>query len=112
MATRDFANVVQLVPDDASRLAILVEELITNLYEHGGLGDENVLSLRIHVTDAEIDLLLTDPGRSFDPLAVPKAIPSRGGGAGLKLARAWAERIDYQSSEGINRFRLVLPRSA
>ena len=53
----------------------------------------------------------TDPGKPFDPESEmrDREIPARGGGAGLKLVRAWASQIDYQTSEGLNRLSVRLP---
>ena len=103
--TRRYAEDAGIEPSDVTRLAIIVEELVTNLYEHGGLGAEDVFTLEMSCAGPEIDLVLVDPGRPFDPRTAPPAgtVPPRGGGAGLKLVRAWASEVDYRTSEGLNR---------
>ena len=95
-------------------MAIVVEELVTNLYEHGGLGANDVFELELSATDDAICLLLLAPGDEFDPGGAQPdtAVPERGGGAGLKLVRAWADRIDYQREDGRNRLAVLLPRRA
>lgn len=113
LATRAFADGAGVHPEGAARLAIVVEELVTNLYDHGGLRAEDAFSLELQFTGDSIDVVVTDPGKPFDPPAPDPdgAIPSRGGGAGLKLTRAWADRMDYQTKGGLNRLHLTLPLS-
>lgn len=112
LAARDFAGTGRIDQADAVRLAIIIEELVTNLYDHGGLSAEDVFELELRATDADIRLVLVDPGRPFDPArAVPDRSTSRGGGAGLKLIQAWAAHIDYRSTGGRNRLELLLPVS-
>ncbi|HEX4801112.1 MAG TPA: ATP-binding protein [Sphingomicrobium sp.] len=113
LAARNFAEAIALAEVDASRLAIVVEELVTNLYDHGGLGDDAMFTIDLSATDAEVVMILTDPGKPFDPASAKVDAPtrSRGGGAGLKLLRAWASYTHYQTVEGRNRLRLSLPRT-
>ena len=110
-AVRDFARDAEINEDDASRLAIVVEELVTNLYDHGGLNAEDVFDMELSTSDTEINLVLVDRGRPFDPRLVRNAdaIPSRGGGAGLKLVCAWASHIDYRTLGTYNRLSVLLP---
>ena len=112
VAARQFAESAEIDERDASRLAVVVEELVINLYEHGGLATEDQFELELSVTDDAISLLLLAPGDEFDPGRAQQdsGIPERGGGAGLKLVRAWAERIDYQRKDGRNRLAVLLPR--
>lgn len=97
-----------------SRLAIIVEELVTNLYDHAGLAPNDIFELELSATDANISLIITDPGTAFDPKIAPGAeeTPARGGGAGLRLLREWASRMDYETSTTHNRLAVLLPRSA
>ena len=110
-AARRFAAGAGIDPDDASRLAIIVEELVTNLYDHGGLSSEATFDLELSLEDAEIFLAITDPATPFDPRSadIDGGLPARGGGAGLKLVRAWATAIDYSREAGLNRLTLRLP---
>lgn len=97
---------------EASRLAIVVEELVTNLYDHGGLNDDAVFTIEFSLTTSDLGLVLVDPGKPFDPLSAKfdRPVPPRGGGAGLNLVREWASQMDYESTAGSNRLRLRLPR--
>ena len=96
-----------------SRLAIIVEELVTNLYDHAGLTPNDIFEFELSATDANISLIIIDRGTAFDPKVSPLAeeIPARGGGAGLRLLRQWASRTDYESCATHNRLLVLLPRS-
>ena len=111
LTARSFADSAGIDEADRSRLAVLVEELVTNLYDHGGLGVEDVFDIELSSTGTDINLVVIDPGQPFDPRVAGDgdAIPSRGGGAGLKLVRAWASHIDYRTADGRNRLAVVLP---
>ena len=107
---RLFADRNGIPEDAATKLAIVVEELVTNLYEHGGLADSDLIDIELTVEAASIRLAITDHARPFDPRsAVQGHVPSRGGNAGLALVRNWASAIDYRSSGGTNRLTLALP---
>jgi anti-sigma regulatory factor (Ser/Thr protein kinase) len=112
LAARNFGERTGIDEGDRTRLAIVVEELVTNLFDYGGLTDEDVFEIEFSAADARITLVLIDPGRAFDPRFVPDddAIPSRGAGAGLKLVRTWASDIDYQCVGSRNRLAVILPR--
>ena len=99
-------------PDEVAKLAIIVEELVMNLYEHGRVRAQDVVTLEMSSTDEAVDLVLVDPGFPFDALAAPlsRETPARGGGAGLELIRAWASTTNYESGAGLNRLSLRLSR--
>lgn len=111
-AARAFAASASLAETDAAHLSIIVEELVTNLYDHGGLGADDVVELALAQTDSGVGLTLTDSGRRFDPsiAQTDTPTPDRGGGAGLKLLRSWADKIEYRSVGGRNCLTLQLPR--
>ncbi|KKC25326.1 ATP-binding protein [Sphingomonas sp. SRS2] len=100
--------------DRAARLAIIVEELVFNLADHGGLDAQGEVELVLTHEGPAIAILLSDNGAAFDPRGAPseEAIPERGGGAGLDLVRAWAEILDYRSDGGWNRLGLRMPLTA
>ena len=111
-AARRFAADAGLDATEASHLAIVVEELVTNFYEHSGVGVDATIAVELLVADGELVLTLVDTGPPFDPrsLTLSNQVPERGGGAGLKLVRSWASAIDYQQREGSNRLTVRLPR--
>lgn len=108
---RGFAERRQLSADVADRLAIIVEEWLMNVVEHGRAAPAGQIVLRLDQMGAKLRLSVSDPGVAFDPrLAVfdgPNA--DRGGGAGLALIAAWSRIASYRRSGGRNRLVLELP---
>lgn len=94
----------------AARLAILVEELVYNLVEHGDVGEDGLIELVLTHDDGAVGISLSDSGVPFDPRGAQSgaAVPERGGGAGIDLVRAWADIVDYESNRGRNRLRLKM----
>jgi len=99
---------MRLAPADHSRLAIMIEELLANLFEHGRTGPESVIVLRLARHPDHVQLVLEDGGPAFDPAGADPdtPIPDRGGGAGLALVRAWAAQLSYDSGAELNRLEL------
>lgn len=93
---------------DRNRLAILIEELLANQFEHAQLDASATLALRLERHPEHVLLVLEDSGMPFDPRAASAdaPIPERGGGAGLALVRAWAESLTYASKSDVNRLEL------
>jgi anti-sigma regulatory factor (Ser/Thr protein kinase) len=110
-AARAFGEGLQLAADEQARLCLVVEELIANLYDHGGLPDQDQVELTLANEDDGIRVIIVDPGVPFDPRSVPPnyIMPERGGGAGLNIVRSWARFVDYQVTPGGNRLELILP---
>lgn len=94
----------------AARLAILVEELVFNLVEHGGIGADGDIELTLTRDDRGLAIILSDTGEPFDPRLAEsdEAIPDRGGGVGIDLIKAWSDIVDYRSQDGRNRLELRL----
>jgi serine/threonine-protein kinase RsbW len=94
-----------------ARIAIIVEELVANIVEHGGAPIDVPISLIFERSGAEIILTLSDGGVAFDasapvePLELP---PERGGGAGLALVQSWASAMSYSRTDGRNILKLVI----
>ena len=108
---RSFAERAGIDGPEASRLAIVVEELVTNLYDHGGLTNDDEFSIELVLNRVDVSVTVTDPGRPFDARRVgdDAELPERGGGAGLRLVRSWASTIDYRRIDGRNRLVVWLP---
>ena len=113
LAARDFGVGAAMDDSDVARLAIVVEELVTNLYDHGGLKFDDMFTIELSITGDAVSLVIVDPGKPFDPSLhqLDRTIPSRGGGAGLKLVRTWATSVEYGMQGGLNRLSVRLPRS-
>jgi serine/threonine-protein kinase RsbW len=109
-STRHYGLELDLAARDLARLCIVVEELITNLCEHGVCETEREIKLELVRHPSGLHLVFLDNGAPFDPRTASAAddMPQRGGGAGLRLVRAWAEIIHYESSDAGNRLELML----
>ena len=108
-ATRRFANGEALPADDAARLCVIVEELVTNLLEHGA--SRAPIGLALERSATAVRIVIDDGCQPFDPRSADDAtvVPARGGGAGLRLVRAWAEILGYDRVAGRNRLELLFP---
>jgi serine/threonine-protein kinase RsbW len=109
-AAREFGDAHALTKEQSARLCIVIEELFTNLRDHGGLADEAIVELGIERQPGGIRINLLDPGKPFDPQTSPpnRERPDRGGGVGIEIIRAWAKFIDYQLTPEGNRLELLL----
>ena len=110
-AARDFSDVQLLNDDELARLCIVVEELVANLYDHGGLTEADIVELGLARDPAGIRVSISDPGAPFDPWAVLLGAerPDRGGGVGIEIVRSWAEFISYHTAIEGNRLEFLLP---
>jgi len=108
---RTFGEAQQLSEDDLARFCIIIEELIANLYDHGGLTEEDKVGLTLSREPDGIRIIIADPGKPFDPrsAAPRRERPERGGGAGIDIIRAWAQVVDYAVNRDGNRLELKLP---
>ena len=114
VAVLEFAGRAAYDAAMARRLAIVAEELLVNLLEHGIAaveGGDLEITLRLDQTDEALVLALEDDGLAFDPRDVaPVDMPNaeRGGGVGLALVKAFATIEDYASEAGCNRLTLTM----
>jgi anti-sigma regulatory factor (Ser/Thr protein kinase) len=108
---RAFGESQWLDDDELARLCVVVEELVANLYDHGGLTDEDEVMLDLAVEPDGIRVTIADPGTAFDPWRAPRRAESaeRGGGVGIDIVRAWASYISYNPSPTGNRLEFLLP---
>ncbi|WP_373487089.1 ATP-binding protein [Blastomonas sp.] len=100
-----FSQRNDLAASVAARLAILIEEAVTNIYEHGAAGADMSGDLSLSGDDQTIDIVISDSGTAFDPRSSGEIdLPNmeRGGGVGLAMIRAWAEIVDYRRDQGMN----------
>lgn len=111
-AARLFGKAHRLTDDECARFCVVVEELIANLHDHGGLTDKDKVELTLANEPAGVRIVIADRATPFDPRsALPQTRrPERGGGAGIDLVRAWAQFVDYSVTADGNRLELLLPR--
>jgi serine/threonine-protein kinase RsbW len=97
----------------ATHLAL--EEILSNVIRHGYAdAGRHEISVRLGLEDGQVDLLVEDDGREFDPLPAPEVdlgVPleeRRVGGLGIHLLRKMASEIRYLRAEGRNRLRVLI----
>jgi serine/threonine-protein kinase RsbW len=95
----------------AGRLAVVVEEWVANVVEHGGPQGVARIVLRLRLIDRVVLVSISDAGRPFDPRAAVFAMPNpdRGGGVGLALIAGLCHVASYARRAGRNRLVLELP---
>jgi anti-sigma regulatory factor (Ser/Thr protein kinase) len=93
----------------ADRLAIVTEEWVANVVEHGCAPPESLIVLSFARSGGALRLAVSDAGVAFDPTTAADDGPNleRGGGAGLAMIRAWCA-LSYRRAGGRNRLELVL----
>jgi anti-sigma regulatory factor (Ser/Thr protein kinase) len=104
-----FAEACTVPTAIACRLAIVVEELVTNVVCHAVHGRDISMTMLLACDEGGVLVTLDDDSDPFDPRSteVPdRPHPEHGGGVGLALVRAWTEITCYER-EG-DRNRLVL----
>jgi serine/threonine-protein kinase RsbW len=108
---RRFSETTGLPSDAADRLAIVVEEWVVNVLEHGQLKPGSRIGVTLGRGDGVVRLTFSDAGVPFDPRTAAFQGPNeeRGGGVGLALIRAWSRIADYQRRAGRNRVTLEMP---
>jgi len=91
---------------DPDRLAVVIEEWMANIVEHGRPRPDTRIVLRLEkLAGGAVRLSFSDAGVAFDPRTATDEGPNleRGGGAGIALIRAWCEIESYARRAGRNR---------
>ena len=110
-AAENFASAARLDARGGARLAVVVEELVSNAVRHGAAAGMIAIDLTLQADDDEIAIILEDDGIAFDPTeqrAFTGPNPESGGGVGLTLVHAWANSIVYTRTGEHNRIELRL----
>ena len=110
-AAREFGQSQWLADDELARLCVVIEELVANLYDHGGLTEQDEVELNLTSDPEGVRVSIIDPGKPFDPWSAPRKAEhlERGGGVGIDIVRAWAHFVSYDSSAEGNRLEFLLP---
>jgi serine/threonine-protein kinase RsbW len=111
-----YAEATGLPSRVAYRLAVVCEELATNVAMHGAGGEDGATYVEVTVdrTADGLRFSVEDDGRPFDPLA--RAKPDTGlnldereiGGLGIHFVRSLVKDISYERLGRINRLTAVL----
>ena len=110
-AARSFAEEADLGERSAARLAVVVEELVSNALRHGAPDRWIKVSLKLESSPLGVAIGFEDDAGPFDPTSRPAFVgpdAETGGGVGLELVRAWAETFDYERVGDRNRIDIAL----
>ena len=86
------------IEHDVFSVRISLEEALANALLHGHRGEaEHPIEVAWKVTDAQVDITITDQGRGYDPVTIPDptadenlTLPS---GRGLAMMRAFMDNV-------------------
>ncbi|MEE4210901.1 MAG: ATP-binding protein [Parvularcula sp.] len=93
------------------KIAIIVEELVSNAFRHGGHERDVSMALSLAAHEGFVALEMEDDAPAFDPTDKAAFIgpdPLTGGGIGLAIVRAWGEDLRYWREGQRNIVRLVI----
>jgi anti-sigma regulatory factor (Ser/Thr protein kinase) len=97
----------------AHRISIIVDEVCANMLRHDdSLTDAQRFSLELMPGGpgrAETVLVISDPGRPFNPLEHRAGRPAEIGGHGLALIRGLSSSVRYERIDGCNRLTVSIP---
>ncbi len=94
----------------AHRISVVIDELCANMIRHDDSLTEAVrFSLELSPGAEETVLILSDPGRPFNPLEPRPGPAPEIGGHGLALIRGLSSSARYERVDGWNRLTLAIP---
>lgn len=93
----------------AQRLSVILDEVCANLIRHdGSLTGAERFSLELRRGRGETVLVISDPGRPFNPLDRPHGPGPEIGGQGLALIRGLSSSVRYERVDGRNRLTVAV----
>ncbi len=102
---RGFAAGCELPIDVSEKLAIIAEEWVANIVEHGELKAGSHIGFGLEQQGDVVRVTVVDSGVAYDPRGATFDGPNeeRGGGVGLALITAWCKIAGYSRARGRNR---------
>lgn len=117
--TADFAAAAGLSDKDLFALQIVVEELVTNVIDYGGVpAGEPAATVELAVEDGVLKMVLTDRGREYNPLLredPDTTLPAEErpiGGLGVHFCKKLTDTQSYARVDGKNVLTLTKKVSA
>jgi serine/threonine-protein kinase RsbW len=109
-----FVSEQGIAADDAARVLILLEELLTNLVKYGypDRAEPGRAEIALALNGSRLEIEFIDDGCAFDPMAGPspnldEPLEERPiGGLGLHLLRSLTEVVRYERRDNKNVIRL------
>jgi serine/threonine-protein kinase RsbW len=102
-----FCATEQVPPAVAWRLRVALDELLANIVSHGAAGGRQpAVDVALRREGDAVELVLTDDGPAFDPLAGPApdlTLPLEArqpGGLGIALVKALMDEVRYERRGG------------
>jgi len=89
-------------------LNLILDELVSNIVEHGDSAQESAIDIRLTKKNAVITLVVTDEGPPFDPTITPTVditVPleeRKCGGLGIHLIRKFSDNCKYKRVKNQN----------
>jgi len=102
-----------ILPKDIIHLNLVLDELVTNIIEHGGGCSKCPIEIRMEKTDNQFKIQLSDGGPPFDPTQckpVDVTLPiekRKCGGLGLLFVRKFSDCCSYERVKGKNIFQFT-----
>ena len=107
--TADFAQKAGLSDKDLFALQIIVEELVTNVIDYGGVSaGEHAVRVELSAQDGELVVHLVDRGKEYNPLLREDpdvTLPAEQrpiGGLGVHFCKKLTEAQEYERRDGCN----------
>jgi len=107
--TADFAQGAGLSDKDLFGLQIIVEELVTNVIDYGGVpAGEHAVRVDLSAEDGELLIRITDRGAEYNPLLredpdVTLSAEERPiGGLGVHFCKKLTDAQEYERRDGCN----------
>ncbi|WP_052808181.1 ATP-binding protein [Methyloterricola oryzae] len=112
---RAFAERLELPESHCLRLALLLDEALSNTIQHGFDDDgQHPVTVRIIAEPGAVHLEIEDAGRSFNPLEAPPPADllnleeAEIGGLGIHFIRHYSDECRYERAGGRNHLRLTI----
>jgi len=108
------ASELQLEKNFRYDLMLIVTEATNNAILHGNKQNPSKkATLTITVEGDDLQIIVTDEGKGFDPNAIPNPLAQenllKSGGRGVFLMKQMAKTLDYDFSKGGTRLSITLP---
>lgn len=112
--TADFASAASLSDKDLFALQIIVEELVTNVIDYGGvLPGDTAVRVELSVEGDDLVIVVIDHGREYNPLLredPDTSVPAEDrpiGGLGVYFCKRLTEQQSYERRDDCNVLTLV-----
>ncbi len=108
----DIARASGMNNDGVYHCYLSVEEICTNVIEHGYAyrGDNSLLDIRVRTYPDRLHITIFDDAQPFNPLLLSAPDPNaplterRSGGWGVFFVKKFMDRLDYRYQDGYNQF--------